>query len=64
MDIDLLREKLAKHYAHNGSNDFRDVHKLTDDEVLHMAKDLSISENNDDDTIDGIPAPIFFDLFL
>ena len=44
-------------------NEPYDVDKLMNDEILQVAKTLDLVKNTDDDTIEEIPAPIFFDLF-
>lgn len=63
MNIEYLKEKLINHYKNAFLKEPCDFDRLTDDEILQLAKKLDLLENADDDTIEGIPAPIFFDLF-
>lgn len=63
MDIEVLREKLKNRYENVSLNEPCDVDKLSNDDILRLAKKMDLAEDTDDDAIEGIPAPIFFDLF-
>ena len=63
MNIEVLRKNLKTHYKSTSCNEPYDVDKLTNDEILQFTKTLDLVKNTDDDTIEEIPAPIFFDLF-
>ena len=59
MNITALREKLKAYFLDNDISDYHNIDNLTEREVLALSEKFNI----DIDSIDGIPAPIFFELF-